>query len=288
MKSIGIDIGASHIAGGIYDFNSKKLICKKYLINKFRIKNFNNYNNDLIENIINIIDYLIIKSSVNINSISSIGIACPGGIDVNKKIFYGSSTLNVSKINFIKELKKYSKKIYIENDCTCAGICESYIRKVDNFIIFTLGSDVGISYIKDFQIKNEIVPKIINANYKNINQRERYIKSFADLCNKYSSIKNSKCEKSDFFKLIENKDVCAKCILSEFIEDFVNGIIIIKNKYNIKNYCIGGGLSNYYRFYIDEVKSKIPNCYVYCAKYKNDSGIIGAALLEKWVTNDYN
>ena len=130
MKSIGIDIGASHIAGGIYDFNSKKLICKKYLINKFRIKNFNNYNNDLIENIINIIDYLIIKSSVNINSISSIGIACPGGIDVNKKIFYGSSTLNVSKINFIKELKKYSKKIYIENDCTCAGICESYIRKV--------------------------------------------------------------------------------------------------------------------------------------------------------------
>ena len=141
MKSIGIDIGASHIAGGIYDLEKKSLSNKKYVLNNFKINQFDNANKQLIETVVRIIDS-IMKSDININDISSIGIACPGGIDVNKKIFYGSSTLNVNEINFEKELQKYNKKIHVENDCTCAGICDSYIRKLDDFIIFTLGSDV--------------------------------------------------------------------------------------------------------------------------------------------------
>ena len=157
MKSIGIDIGASHIAGGIYDFDKKLLINKKYIINKS-----NNVSNSLIEIVEKIIDIIILNSGEDIGNISSIGIACPGGVDVSKKIFYGSETLNVGKINFKKELQKYNRNIYIENDCTCAGICESYIRKLDNFIIFTLGSDVGMSYIK--------ISKVIIKLYLNLRE----------------------------------------------------------------------------------------------------------------------
>ncbi|MBR2588166.1 MAG: ROK family protein [Bacilli bacterium] len=278
MKSIGIDIGASHIAGGIYDFDKKLLINKKYIINKS-----NNVSNSLIEIVEKIIDIIILNSGEDIGNISSIGIACPGGVDVSKKIFYGSETLNVGKINFKKELQKYNRNIYIENDCTCAGICESYIRKLDNFIIFTLGSDVGMSYIKDFQSNNQIISELKRINNKEENT-ERYIKSFADLCNKYNNIKETQYTRGDFFKLIKNKDKFAKDILKEFVEDFAKGIRKIKNNYGIYKFCIGGGLSNYYRFYIDEVRIKTPECSVYIAKYKNDSGIIGAALLEKWQT----
>lgn len=286
MKNIGIDIGASHIAGGIYDSSRNLLSNKKYVKTEFKLNKLNNANTKLIEIIIQIIDFIILTSGISFNNISSIGIACPGGIDVNKGIFFGSSTLNVSEINFKNELQKYNTNIYVENDCTCAGICESYIRNLYDFLIFTLGSDVGISYINKFQSHNEIISELKKINSKNEDNTERYIKSFADLCNKYNLISNSKCSRLDFFKQINSQDQFAKDILREFIEDFIDGIKRIRKKYNITNFCIGGGLSNYCKYYIEKIRKGIPECNIYISKYKNDSGIVGAALLEKWFKNN--
>ena len=57
-----------------------------------------------------------------------------------------------------------------------------------------------------------------------------------------------------------------------------------KNKkinYEINDFCIGGGMSEYSKYFIDEIRKNLPNINICIAKYKNDSGIIGAALLEK-------
>lgn len=40
-------------------------------------------------------------------------------------------------------------------------------------------------------------------------------------------------------------------------------------------------MSEYSEFYIDKIREKLPNLNIHIAKYKNDLGIIGAALLEK-------
>lgn len=109
----------------------------------------------------NLIDRLIRQNNISINKVTSIGLGCPGGIDKNSGIFLESSSLNVREINWRKELAKYNTKIFVENDCSCAGICESYINKINNFVMFTLGSELGIAYMHDYKCIDRIVRRCI-------------------------------------------------------------------------------------------------------------------------------
>ena len=52
-----------------------------------------------------------IDSFLNDTKVEYIGIGCPGGVDPEQGIFYGSKELVVGKINFKKEFSKY---IYTE------------------------------------------------------------------------------------------------------------------------------------------------------------------------------
>lgn len=231
--------------------------------------------------VINLIDKLIKENNISLDSITSIGLGCPGGIDKNNGIFLGSSSLNVKEIDWINKLRKYNTKVYVENDCTCAGICESYVNNINDFIMFTLGSGLGISYMHNYKCINEIVWDIIELNKKIGSQHDKYIKSFDSLSKKYNEYKKEKYKRGEIFKCIEEGDVEAKSILKDYIENFIEGIVRINENYDIKYFSIGGGMSEYSKYFIDEIRKKLPNLNINIAKYKNDSGIIGAALLEK-------
>lgn len=51
--------------------------------------------------------------------------------------------------------------------------------------------------------------------------------------------------------------------------------------YKIKDIVIGGGISEHSKYFVDDIKNRLQNINIHIAKYCNDSGIIGAALLEK-------
>lgn len=281
MKSIGIDIGASHISCGLYNSDLKELENKIYLPNKMnKTIDIDISTRYFINLISNLIDRLIKENNINMNEVSSIGLGCPGGIDSNKGIFLGSSALNVHQIDFRKELSKYHVKIFVENDCTCAGICESYITNVNNFIMFTLGSGLGISYMQNFKCIHEIVWDIIKINKKMGSNHDKYIIGFHSLSKRYNILKNGNYARNEIFKCIEEGDLDALNLLKIFIKNFIDGVKKIEEHYNIKDYFIGGGMSEYSQYFIDDIKKGLPNLNINIAKFKNDSGIIGGALLE--------
>lgn len=286
MKSIGIDIGASHISCGLYNRATKKLENKIYIPNEMDTTiDINTSTRYFINLIVHLIDRLIKENNINIDRVSSIGLGCPGGIDKENGIFFGSSALNVDKIDFRNELKKYNVKIFVENDCTCAGICESYLNHVNNFIMFTLGSGLGISYMQDYQCIDKIVWDIIKINKKMGSNHDKYIKSFYSLSQKYNEVKNKNYIRSEIFKCIEKGDLDAKNILKNYTDNFIDGIKKIEEYYNIKDIFIGGGLSEYSEYFIEYIRKGLPQYNIHIAKYKNDSGIIGGALLEDVVSN---
>ncbi|MCI8485896.1 MAG: ROK family protein [Clostridia bacterium] len=281
MKNIGIDIGASHISCGLYNTSTQILENKIYLLNKMdKTVDIDISTRHFINIIINLIDRLIIENNININEISSIGLGCPGGTNKENGIFLGSSSLNVSEINFRIELKKYNTKVFIENDCTCAGICESYINNLNNFIMFTLGSGLGISYMQDFKCINEIVWDIYKINKTMGINHDKYIKSFNSLSKRYNEIKNENYARCEIFKCLEKGDKDAKNVLKNYIINFIDGIRIIQSHYPVKDIVIGGGISEYSKHYIYDIRKEFQNINIHIAKHKNDSGIIGGALLE--------
>lgn len=188
MKSIGIDIGASHIACGLYNDDIKKLENKIYVLNKMDTKlDINVSTKYFVDFIINLIDKLIKQYNININNVESIGLGCPGGIDRQNGIFLGSSEMNLNRINFRKALEKYNTKVFVENDCSCAGYSESYLSGLNEFLMITLGTNLGVAYIKDYKCIDEIVWNIIKINKSSF--QGKYIKSFSNLSQIYNNMK---------------------------------------------------------------------------------------------------
>ena len=282
MNSIGVDIGASHISCGLYNIKDDKLENKIYLLNKVdKNIDINISTKYFIHVLIALIDRLIRENNINIDKITSIGIGCPGGIDRDNGIFLGSSSLNVKEINLRKELRKYNTQIFVENDCTCAGICESYVNHINNFLMLNLGSDLGIAYMKNYKCIDQIIWDISEFNKKVGDKNDTYIRSFEYLSEKYNDYKQEKNERGEIFKCLKKGDTEAKLILEDYINNFIEGIIRINKNYNIKDFSIGGGMSEYSEYFINEIRKSLPYLNIHIAKYKNDSGIIGAALLEK-------
>lgn len=281
MKSIGVDIGASHISCGLYNSNIKKLENKIYFPNKMdKTVDVDISTKYFINLIINLIDRLIKENNINMDEVSSIGLGCPGGVDKQNGIFLGSTSLNVDEIDFRKELKKYNVKIFVENDCTCAGICESYLNNLNNFIMFTLGSGLGISYMQNYECIDEIVWNIFKINKKMGSNHDKYINSFHNLSKRYNESKNKNYTRNEIFKCIEKGDIVAKNILKDYVKNFIDGVNKIEQYYKVKDFFIGGGMSEYSEYFIEDIRNGLPKLNIHIAKYRNDSGIIGGALLE--------
>lgn len=282
MKSIGIDIGGSHISCGIFNYNSNKLEHKFYFPSEINYSlDINISTKHFVRTIINLIDEFVTKNKINISSITSIGLGCPGGIDKEKGIFYGSPLLHIKEINLKKELEKYNIPIFVENDCTCAGICESYINNINNFIMLTIGSNLGISYMHNYTCIDKIVWDIFKINKNSENTDDNmYIKSLHSLSQKYNKIKQQNLPRTEIFNSLKLGDYYAKIIMQNYINDFIIGIKKITAKYNIKTISIGGGISEYSEYFISKLQTELSDLNILVAKFKNDSGIVGSALLQ--------
>lgn len=281
MYSIGIDIGASHSSCGLYNKNTNKLELKKYILNNIdESLDFDTSTMNFINTIKKLLNSFIKNNKINIKDVSSIGIGCPGGVDKEKGIFFGSKIMRLNEINWKLELKEYNLNVFIENDCNCAAICENHINKHNRFIMFSIGTDVGISFLENGKCMDEIVWDSIKIN-KIDNTNKRYIRSFHNLAEQYNEIKKSRYKRGEFFKFVKQGEKLALNVLKSYVDSFIEGVKRIQSKYDVKQIVIGGGISEYAEFFLENMKRGLPDCDIKITKHKNDSGIIGAALLEK-------
>lgn len=279
MYKLGIDIGASHVGLGLYDSTKKKLVKKKYIPYKAPSKIFNKLFRGIITK--KYINFLIrkIDSFLGDTKVEYIGLGCPGGVNTEESIFYGSKELVVGKINFKNALSKYNCPIYVDNDCNCAAVGEAMNNDYDKFFMITIGTGVGFSLIRKTRkkillAKDETIWKILDLN-KVPNTKEKYIKSFKKLSETYNKRQNKDLPREAIFDDVRhNKD-----IIEKYITDFVEGINLIHKEVKIKNICIGGGFSLYKRYYLREMQNRLPKHELFIAKNFNDAGIIGAVHL---------
>ena len=280
MYKLGIDIGASHIGLGIYDSKNKRLIKKKYIPYQRPFKIFNKvFNNYITQKYIN---YLIknIDNFITNYKINYIGIGCPGGVDINNAIFYGSEALVVGKINFQQALKKYNCPIYIDNDCNCAAIGEALENNYHEFLMITIGTGVGFSLIKKINnkvllSKDERIWEILRINKVPNTKHTKYISSFKRLSKSYNEKNKTKHERNAIFNDVENN----QDLIDDYIKNFVTGINLINEKIPLKNICIGGSFSLYHEHYLTKLQNQLNDFNIFIAKNHNDSGIIGATNL---------
>ena len=280
MYKLGIDIGINNIGLGIYDTKTKQLIKKKYISYKkssaimkktLRSINTKNYLKFLIKKI---------DSFLGNTKIEYIGVACPGKVNTEKNIFFGSKELHVTKINFNKVLKKYNCPVYIENDCNCVALGEALSNKYDKFLMITIGTELGFSLVRKTRNKislanDEKLKTVIELNKIPNTKNKRYIESFKYLSELYNKRQNETLPREAIFEdLRHNKD-----IIEKYITNFSKGINLINKKVKIKNICIGGSFSLHKRHYLQKMKNNLPKHEIFIAKNYNDAGIIGAINL---------
>ena len=92
---VAIDIGGTTFNTGIFTQSLKKIA----ISNKDKVR-FYNTKEKLIDAIINQIDGLIIKNSIDRGNILGVGIASPGPLDSNKGII-----LNTPNLKFFQQYK---------------------------------------------------------------------------------------------------------------------------------------------------------------------------------------
>lgn len=311
IKNIGIDIGGMTIKSGIVDENGN--IIQRLIIDTCVDKGFE----VISQNIIKMIYTLIEKSNLNINDIGTIGVGIPGVADKNGKVHYATN-LYWTNVELGKVLSDEFPKnnICIENDATIACVAEQSfgsIKGVENAIMLTLGTGVGggiiingKKYSGNIGIGSEIGHMIIgeknfyNCNCGNDGCFETYCSASAVI--NYALKLIDENEHTVLFKNIKKDDLTAKMIfdgykqgdnisikvVNRFIEYLSKGIASLVNVFDPEYIVLGGGLSNAYDVYIDELYNKVkekiifknlPFAKIIKADLGNDAGIIGAAML---------
>lgn len=292
---IGIDLGGSHIGIGLVNENNEIIAKKEH-----------NWATEEKENLIKSVEYYckkLIKEIIqesNISNVEKIGIGYPTSNIVNGIIYINNTPFNLPKILS----DEFKVPTYLKNDVKCSALCEKTIgnlKEYNNCIFMALGTGIGGAYFykNEFVVPNkypgfEIGHMIIEVNgrkcrcgkkgcFEEYGAMRIFRKEIEELFNieKVTSYK--------MFEIIESKEKQEE--VNQIIENYLNYLSIgISNLINIFEpdaICIGGSFAYYAPIFMDKLKEKvqqnalnneIPELLV--AKYANDAGIIGAAMLE--------
>jgi len=301
---IGIDIGGSHIAVGLinneYELISKKDISIKELQGKETIEQ------KIEKTIVKFIKELLTENNKKEENIELIGVGSPG--TVKDGIIYNAVNLGLDGFDIKTAiLNHFNTKVFVQNDCKCSGICEKELgnlKEYDDSIFLALGTGIGGAVF----INNKMV---IPKRYSGFEFGHMIISKEGNDCkcgNKgcfetYSSMKKFKNDIINIFDLEQNihgKDIYEfikeneeNIKMIEFLEEYISnlstGLANIINIFEPEAIALGGSFAYYEDILLERleknVKSKLFNntCpKIVAAKYKNDAGLVGATMLDKY------
>jgi glucokinase len=138
---LGIDIGGTKTAISLAD-NS----CK--IINSSFIQNVNSDDFSLVqEGIFKAVDELLEKNNISSEDLSSLGISCPGPLDLKNGVVVYVATTGWRNYPIVDKFrKKYNIPVLLENDCNCAAFAElsnGAGRGYKSIVYITVSTGVG-------------------------------------------------------------------------------------------------------------------------------------------------
>ena len=304
MIRIGVDIGGSHVGVGIVkngvliDFTERDLTKQ----DKINIKK------TLVDTIIELINYILDDSRLNISDIDLIGIAAPGTIKNN--IIVKSPNLGIINFDIISELQKtINLPMQIRNDSKCAAIAEKYygsLKNADDCVFLCLGTGIGAAVFMGgkllepkryagFEIGHIVIEKDGKPcncgkngcfeTYASIRALKRNIAEALEIENDFSGKYLSEIL-SDF-----NNEKISK-VIDEYLDYLKIGLCNVIDVFEPELISLGGSFAYYennpiFKKLLDRLKE--PNSTynqesspeIRVAEFKNGAGIIGATVTIK-------
>ncbi|MCX7950694.1 MAG: ROK family glucokinase [Clostridiales bacterium] len=311
---IGIDLGGTNIAAGLVDETGKIVYSKSTPTLSAR-----GYK-DVIADINKLVKELIKESNVNREDVKAIGIGIPGLADKDGNVIF-CVNLGWENIPLRKMMEdELNIPVFIDNDATVAGLAEyefGAMKGSKNGILLTLGTGIGGGIVLNGEVYSgahgvgsEIGHMIIGENFYNCNCGkngcfETFASSTAIIKYAQKLIKegntdtkilekvNGDIEKINakvIFDSAKEGDKVAKMAVDRLVKYLVIGIFNIVNFMDPEVIALGGGVSNAGEYLLNLVKEEfeknkyyktLPAAKIVLAEYKNDAGIIGAAMLGK-------
>ncbi|MCI8404159.1 MAG: ROK family glucokinase [Clostridia bacterium] len=310
MYYIGIDLGGTNIAAGIVE-EKGKIICKKSIPTlAYRSTD------EIVADMAKLIGMLIEKGGISTSEIKSIGIGCPGTIDIENGVVIYSNNIPMKHYPMADKLYEWTGlQVYIDNDANCAALGEYavYGEGVSSFMLITLGTGVGGGLILNGSIYHGFNGAAAEPGHMTIVSggeecscgkrgcweayasatalirltKEAMKKNPQSLMNKIAAENDRVTGKTVFDAVLEN-DGAAKAVLSNYIRYLSDGIVNVENMLQPEIIAIGGGVSHagetlfapvreYVRKY--GFNKYLKKAKIVSAKLGNDAGIVGAALL---------
>lgn len=311
---LGIDVGGTSIKAGVFDDEFRNL--KKYHSPYNENALSENFPKFLIEQIFKIWN----DASSEFSSISAVGCGVPGVVSYDGVIAVAPNMKGI--VNFpIKKLlrEKINLPLAVDNDANAAALAELKLGNgvsLEHFIYVTLGTGIGGAIISGGEIfrgsnggAGEIGHTIIDYNNSEFDKRPYrigVIEVFAGregilrlaneiLENNNNSLLSNKrnFDVYDISKSADSGDEVSIEILKITGERIGVALANSANILDIPTFVIGGGISQS-QILLNEIESSlklrsIPSVAVRAkvvpAKFVQDTGIVGAAVLAKFYAN---
>lgn len=289
MYRVGIDIGGTNLRCAIFDDNMSMI--KHY-------KTPNDKNKNAEENLKSMIEFIKTFDG----EIESIGIGCPGPLDAHKGIILNPPNLqgwdNFNIVEFFKKETGIPTKM--SNDANVAGLGEAILgsgRGYESVYYITMSTGFGGAYIFRNELINgvstcagEVYNMIVNEDHHH--HKGTNGGSLNEQCGGYGlsiiaeEIFGKPMTAEELFKLYHESDKKAVELIERTADIAAKGIANIGCVIDPEIYIVGGSIANFNHDFVEMVFEKAKKYYIKpeylqykLAKFSDDAGLIGAALL---------
>ncbi len=308
---IGVDLGGTNIATGLVDLESKSIVRQHSIKTNAPCKC-----EEIARDIVGVCNTLCSEEGITFDELSWIGVATPG--IVKDDVVISAFNLGWNNAQLGKNIRELTNRpAYIANDANAAAYAEAVWGAgmgKGSLIAFTLGTGVGGGIVFDGKIWEgmngfaaELGHVILERNGRPCTCGKRGC--MEAYCSATALIKDTKAmmekhpESSMWtavggdinrvngktsFNGMRNGDKAAKLVIDNFLDNLAYGISNIINIFQPDVVCIGGGISREgdelllplrERVVKNSFGAKNKRTEVVAASFRNDAGIIGAALL---------
>lgn len=294
--AVAIDLGGTSIKSAIVDSKGK-------IYNRFQADTLANVSPEKVTEQITLCINEIQKDFDK--DIAGIGIGAPGIVH-DGVVKYPPNFKNWKEVDLKTKFEKdFKTEVRVDNDAKCAGAAEilfGHGKKYKNFLFLTLGTGIGGAIIIDGKIYrgdkggagefgmvsiNFDGPYCLGGNQGSI---EAYIGRNYFLEQEKKEIKKlgKKIDFKDIATFAEKNNKTAKNLFKKY--GFYLGVSLANyfNLMDIRTAVLGGGISNTYKYFIDECSKTIrkrslktinQEFHVLQSIINNDAGVLGAAAL---------
>lgn len=308
---IGVDLGGTNIAVGLVDLETKAIV------KQMSVKtNAPRPCAEITKDIADVAAKVAAMQGLTLKDVEWVGVATPGIVKGDTVV--AAFNLGWNNAPFRKLIEEATgRPAYIANDANAAAYAEAIWGSgagCDSLVAFTLGTGVGGGIVFDGKIWEgtngfaaELGHMVIEPNGRACSCGKRgCIEAYCSATALVSETKRMMklCPDSAMweavdgdidrvsgktaFRAMERGDDAARIVIEQFTDNLALGIANIINIFQPDVVCVGGGISREGEVLMNPLRKKVyresfgtddRRTKLVSATFKNDAGIIGAALL---------